>query len=102
VLFEQHRTNKLGLLLSLMSNDMLIYLNPLRDPIPMSTSTQPTGRDVWRFVRDERASMKKAASILGISVGRAFELLAEERSRREAEAHRLAACSSITPAKSRR
>jgi hypothetical protein len=66
----------------------------------MSISTQPTGRDVWRLVHDEGASMKKAASILGISIGRAFELLAEERSRRETEAHRLAACSSIAPTKS--
>jgi hypothetical protein len=81
------------------SNDIGLRANLQRDPIPMSTSTQPTGRDVWRFVHDESASMKKAASILGISVGRAFELLAEERSRREAEAHRLAACSSVAPMK---
>jgi hypothetical protein len=43
--------------------------------------------------------MKKAAYILGLSLGRAYELLAEECSRRETAAHRQAATSSITPLK---
>jgi hypothetical protein len=65
----------------------------------MSTTTQPTGRDIWRLVHEEGASMKKAAYVLGLSLGRAYELLAEECSRRETAAHRHAASSSITPLK---
>jgi hypothetical protein len=65
----------------------------------MSTTTQPAGRDIWRLVHEEGASMKKAAYVLGVSLGRAYELLAEECARRENAAHRQAASSSITPIK---
>jgi hypothetical protein len=63
----------------------------------MNTTTQPTGRDIWRLVHDEGVSVRKAAYALGVSQSRAFELLAEECSRRETVAHRQAASSSITP-----
>jgi hypothetical protein len=43
--------------------------------------------------------MKKAANILGLSLGRAYELLADECSRREIAAHRQAASTSLTPLK---
>jgi hypothetical protein len=58
---------------------------------------RPTGLDVWRLVHGEGGSMKKAAATLRLSVSRAYELLAEERLRREILAHRQAASTSIMP-----
>jgi hypothetical protein len=55
------------------------------------------GRDVWRLVHTDGVSVKKAASRLRIPMSRAFELLAEERSRREALTLREVVSEAMTP-----
>jgi hypothetical protein len=65
----------------------------------MSVKSEATGPDVWRLVHGEGAPIKKAAVSLKLSLSRAYELLAEERLRREIAAHRQAASASVVPMK---
>jgi hypothetical protein len=49
----------------------------------MSSSAEGTAQDLWRMVHEEKRPVKKAAAALGIAVHQAYELLANERIRRD-------------------
>jgi predicted DNA-binding protein (UPF0251 family) len=50
-----------------------------------------SGLEAWRLVHEEGRPAKQAAALLGISISDLFDLLADERKKRDIAAHRAAA-----------